>query len=83
MYFILGLLIVLLALYFIAAPFLDEEEIVVADANLKAEKVSGNSNEAFAKSIEEIEADYHMGKISKEDYEALKAEYIKKNEVNV
>lgn len=80
MYFVIGLVIVLLALYFIAAPFLDEE---VADVNVKVEKNTGDSNEAFEKSIEDIEADYRMKKISKEDYETLKAEYIKKDEVKV
>ena len=75
MYFVLGLLIVLLSLYFIATPFLDDES-VQADKNTdNDEKITVYS------SLEDVEADYQMGKISEEDYAAVKAEQAKKNEV--
>lgn len=73
--FILGLLIVLVALYLIASPFLADNEplptAVVADSDNALEK----QKESVFTTLNELEFDYRMKKITEEDYQSLKNQY--------
>ena len=76
MYLVLGLLVVIVTLYFIALPFLEYETTSVSSkesSNLSEEE----RKEIFIKSLEELETDFRMKKINKEDYNAVKEEIYK------
>lgn len=76
MTFVLGLLVVLVALYFIAAPYLEEEnELIVMAAAPQDENVIEKQKESIFTTLNELEFDYRMKKISDEDYKILKNKY--------
>lgn len=75
MTFILGMLIVLVALYFIAAPFLSENEPMPAAAIPKDEDGFEKQKESVFTTLNELEFDFRMKKISEDDYRVLKNKY--------
>lgn len=79
MYFVLGLLIVLISLYLIASPFLEEEPLTAGVSSIgdKKSREDHINDDNVERTLEDIEADFRMKKISEEDYKALKAEYSK------
>lgn len=76
---VVGVLVVVIALYFIAAPFL-EDELVTASAELDSESI--NAKETYIKILEDLEADFRMKKITEEDY-AIAKEEVKKEAGNL
>lgn len=73
MTFILGLLIVLVSLYFIAAPYLAEP--IEAAAGIQDENDVEKQKESIFTTLNELEFDFRMKKISEEDYKVLKNKY--------
>jgi hypothetical protein len=73
---VVGVLVVVVALYFIAAPFLEEEPLTEGVA-LELDNIQENEKEAYIKSLEDLEADFRMKKITEEDYTEAKEEVRK------
>lgn len=73
---VVGILVVIIALYFIASPLLDQEH-VAADITLEMSTAQDNAKEGYIKALEDLEADLRMKKITEEDY-SIATEEVKK-----
>ncbi len=72
LYLFIGAAIVISCFYFIVAPFFTSEEIPVAYGEGDDNKLS---LEMIYETVNELEMDYLMKKISKEDFESTKKRY--------
>jgi len=68
---VLGMLVVVVALYFIAAPFLEEAPL---KASAAGKEDNTTEKELYIKTLEDLEADFRMNKITEEDYTIAKEE---------
>lgn len=72
MTFILGLIIVSVALYLVGYPLLKPEVF----NDYEWEEAPEDNKEYALSKLDEVEFDYRMGKISKEDYTDLRGKYV-------
>lgn len=70
-YLIIGAVMVICCFYFIIAPFFSTRGETIANAEGKADLPL----EMIYEAVNELEMDYLMKKISKEDFEAMKKRY--------
>lgn len=72
---ILGLVLTLLTILFIAYPLLQKSQRKLSfAANHQSEDLVARKNEIYA-AVRDIDFDYRMGKLSEEDYNALREQY--------
>jgi membrane protease subunit (stomatin/prohibitin family) len=75
MFEIIGVVLAMLTGLFIAYPFLQKRQRQVSFAdNHRAEELEARKAQIYA-AIKDIDFDFQMGKLSKEDYEQLRSEY--------
>lgn len=74
MFIILEVIIVLLALWLVAAPLLRNEQETAVEMEFEPENAERQRESIFT-TLGEIEFDYQMHKLEKEDYEVLKKKY--------
>lgn len=72
---ILGLVLTLLTILFVAYPLLQKSQRKLSfAANHQGEDLIARKNEIYA-AVRDIDFDYRMGKLSEEDYTALREQY--------
>ena len=72
---ILGLALTLLTILFVAYPLLQKSQRKLGFAvNHQSEDLVARKNEIYA-AVHDIDFDYHMGKLSEEDYNSLREQY--------
>ncbi len=72
---IIGIVLVMLTGLFIAYPFLQKRQKKMSFAvNHRAEELESRKAQIYA-AIKDIDFDFQMGKLSKEDYEQLRSQY--------
>ena len=73
---IVELILVLVSVFLIGYPLVKEADDVFVEDNL-AEAVFGQEKESVFTTLGEIEFDYHMKKLSEQDYQKLNTNYKK------
>ena len=72
---IIGVVLAIATAAFIAYPLLQKQKSKASFAlNHRAQEMEARKNEIYA-AIRDIDFDYQMGKLSEEDYEALRQQY--------
>lgn len=73
--FVVGLAIAIVAFAFVAKPLFAHEGVRVTQEDRRLSKLQAN-RERLLRSLQELETDFAVGKISQDDYEEQRAQYV-------
>jgi TolA-binding protein len=73
--FIVGLAIAIVAFAFVAKPLFTHEGVRVTQEDRRLSQLQAN-RERLLRSLQELEMDFAMGKITQDDYQEQRAQYV-------
>ena len=73
--FIVGLAIAIVAFAFVAKPLFTHEGVRVTQEDRRISQLQAN-RERLLRSLQELEMDFAMGKITQDDYQEQRAQYV-------
>jgi TolA-binding protein len=73
--FIVGLAIAIVAFAFVAKPLFTHEGVRVTQEDRRLSQLQAN-HERLLRSLQELEMDFAMGKITQDDYQEQRAQYV-------
>lgn len=73
--FIVGLAIAIVAFAFVAKPIFAHEGVRVTQENRRLSQLQAN-RERLLRSLQELEMDFTVGKITQEDYQEQRSQYV-------